>query len=593
MRGSGSLVRKHVKGCTKVRCSCPYAVRYRDGEVNRSKSFSTKPLALDFQAQLLRDHRSGEETFAGKSQGAVKFVTYASEWINGHQNQGTRGWMNTTLKLHVAPAVGNRTIAQVANDREFVQKLISSSTLSYQRKIRLVIVGPLNEALKSGRIASHRLLGLKVEEPAITKDLTPATRSQLNQMALALGDRAMIIWLGVYAGLRPGESLGVNISDFIEDGTVLRVQRQRADDGTLIGNLKARRAGEFRDVPVSSELWAKVCRAPRDEDGYLLRSEWRHSTHYALPLSRCCSGSKNGIIIMPDITLDDIKSAIVALDIKREQLVADAIGAELLQLEEFYDQNITEKSDLARDAIKALEQPQSELAALEREIQAVQGKAAHWEARMDGKPAELRVEAHRRFDDWNQELSQLEAKRDQLERDLEPLTEHASETRRAAEDAVMGKVVWTAAIQNPFTHHLGQITESYVQFRIPMLVETAVANDRENPEHEQCIKLARLLALVTGFRTCRKCGGENDLPDDRALTLAGYDEYRDQIRAGEIIQPSARDVLHAQDQIMQRLAEDQRHRDHIEDLRDVKIPRNLRVPDYKRVEDVSEFMRPR
>jgi hypothetical protein len=66
-------------------------------------------------------------------------------------------------------------LAQVANDRELAQRLITSSTLSYQRKITMVIVSPVNEAVKSGRISSHRLLGLKVEEPGVNKDLTPAT----------------------------------------------------------------------------------------------------------------------------------------------------------------------------------------------------------------------------------------------------------------------------------------------------------------------------------------------------------------------------------------------------------------------------------
>ena len=79
MRGQGSLIRKHVKGCTKTRCSCPWGVRYRDGEVNRSKSFSTKKLAEDFQAQLLRDKRAGEAVFSDQPRANEPFNTYAAQ----------------------------------------------------------------------------------------------------------------------------------------------------------------------------------------------------------------------------------------------------------------------------------------------------------------------------------------------------------------------------------------------------------------------------------------------------------------------------------------------------------------------------------
>lgn len=88
MRGQGSLIRKHIKGCTKIRCSCPWAVRFRDGEVNRSKSFSSKKSAMDFQAQLLRDKRAGEEIFISK--GEVPFIEYAAEWIERGQSRNER-----------------------------------------------------------------------------------------------------------------------------------------------------------------------------------------------------------------------------------------------------------------------------------------------------------------------------------------------------------------------------------------------------------------------------------------------------------------------------------------------------------------------
>jgi hypothetical protein len=124
-------------------------------------------------------------------------------------------------------------------------------------------------------------------------------------------------------------------------------------------------------------------------------------------------------------------------------------------------------------------------------------------------------------------------------------------------------------------------------------MEVAVAGDTEHPEYKQCLKLARLLALATGFRTCKKCGGEHDLPNDRTLLLEAYDEYTSKKLENATVQPSMLDVANAQDTVMRRVAEDKNHRDKVEDLRGVKIPRNNLVPEYKQVPQTpDELMRP-
>lgn len=238
------------------------------------KPGSGRKLAEDFSLKLAVGKREGDVTFADKSKGAVRFADYAGTWIEAHKNPGTRAVLRSTLKL-LAGEIGNKTLAQVAGDREGAQRLIDNAPGTYARKVRIVLVSPCNEALKSGRLSSHRLRGLKVEEIAKPDDFEAATRAQLDIMAEHLGDRAMIVWLGAFAGLRIGETLAVNIADFIMDGRVLRVHDQREANGTLAGHLKARKPGEYRDIPVSRELGRKVQDAPRDADGYLFGQEWR------------------------------------------------------------------------------------------------------------------------------------------------------------------------------------------------------------------------------------------------------------------------------------------------------------------------------
>jgi integrase len=81
----------------------------------------------------------------------------------------------------------------------------------------------------------------------------------------------------------------VNIADFREGGTVLRLQRQRMSNGTL-APLKARGEDDFRDVPVPAMLWAKVQAAPRDADGWLFQAESRSWTMKKIKAAKDAAG---------------------------------------------------------------------------------------------------------------------------------------------------------------------------------------------------------------------------------------------------------------------------------------------------------------
>jgi integrase len=341
---------------SKSRCAHGWTLRYWADGRQRERTFrdtpgklgSGKKLAEDFALKLAVGKREGDVTFADKSKGAVRFTEYAEQWIAAHKNAGTRAVLRSTLKL-LAGELGNKTLAQVAGDREGAQKLIDDAPGTYARKVRILLVSPCNEALKSGRLASHRLRGLKVEEEIRKDDFTPATRAQLDQMASELGDRAMIIWLGVYAGLRIGETLAVNIGDFIMDGHVLRVQRQRGADGSLTANLKARKEGDFRDVPVSRELWRLVQAAPRDADGYLFPAEWRPTVMNAFRKSRDAAGLPSSYT--PHSLRDQYATTLLS-NLVSVPDVAKFLGHRNIQVTfAYYHKAIPSAAALARDVI--------------------------------------------------------------------------------------------------------------------------------------------------------------------------------------------------------------------------------------------------
>jgi integrase len=288
VRGTGTILKK-CECSSKTRCPHGWTLRYWVNGKQREKTFkdtigpdkrpqygSGKKLAQDFQVKLAHDKRTGDVTYADGKSGDVPFIAYAEKWIAGRRTEGTRA--NYRLALaKVRDALAGKTLRQVANDRELAQELIDNAPGTYARRVRVVLVSPCSEAVKAGRIASHRLRGLRVEDAGPERaEFTFATKTQLETMAADLEEYGLLIWLGRFAGLRIGESLGVNIADFRESGTVLRLTRQRMADKTF-GPLKQRKENEYRDIPVPAFLWAKVQAAPKDADGYLFPAEWRTS----------------------------------------------------------------------------------------------------------------------------------------------------------------------------------------------------------------------------------------------------------------------------------------------------------------------------
>ena len=153
--------------------------------------------------------------------------------------------------------------------------------LTYVRSSRLVIVGCVNTAVKDGDISSHRLRGLDIGKDVRVRpaEFYPAGHDELAGLAGELGERyGLLVWLGRYAGLRIGESLGIRADDIVTDidgGKVLVLRRQRTANGTL-AYPKARAASDPpRRIPVSAFLAARLTDTATDAEGYYFPAEWR------------------------------------------------------------------------------------------------------------------------------------------------------------------------------------------------------------------------------------------------------------------------------------------------------------------------------
>lgn len=250
-----------------------YTVRYWLNGRQRERSFTTSKEARDFKTRV--EYESRTQSFIDPKLGSVPFGPYAEQVVGSMAlAANTLYGYRTGLAAWSIPWASGRTLAQVADDREGAIRLVNQTMrgtdgklLSYSRRNAVlgVIVAVLDEAVKAGRLQSHRLAGIDVarsDELAVRKDFVFPPYEQIRLLQAALHQFGPVVWLMRGCGLRISEALAVHKEDFREDGTVLRVSGQTMAKESRKVPLKRRKAGEYRDVPVPAYLWSIIKEKP-------------------------------------------------------------------------------------------------------------------------------------------------------------------------------------------------------------------------------------------------------------------------------------------------------------------------------------------
>ena len=229
-----------------ARCGHSWTVRYWDGGKQREKSFKRNhkqatAFAKTIEADKLSVHR-------GDPAPPATFRKYAEGWLAaGPGSAGTVRIYSQALRLHLLPTFGDRQLADVAADREGVSEFLHGLTASNARICYTALRAMLSEAQRAGRIHVHRLSGVRLDA-AEPPEFTFPTHPQLTALATGMPEELRpAVWIMRGTGVRPGEVLAVRAEGF-ENGR-LRITEQQLTDGSR-GPLKARKPGEFRDIPV-------------------------------------------------------------------------------------------------------------------------------------------------------------------------------------------------------------------------------------------------------------------------------------------------------------------------------------------------------
>lgn len=242
----------------------PYTVRYWVNGKQRERSFATARLANDFKSKV--EYEARTQTFIDPKLADVRFVPYAEDVIKTMAiAANTRRIYYSVLRNWIAPWAKDRSLRKVAEDREGAITLfnVTMAHLSYsQRSItKAALMGVVEEAIRAGRLQNHRLSDIGLAHPDEVEDkkgFVFPSYELVSQLAEDLSMYGPVVWLMRGCGLRISEALAVHREDFRDGGKVLRAQAQSAGSGDRRAALKARKPGEYRDIPVPSYLWDMV-----------------------------------------------------------------------------------------------------------------------------------------------------------------------------------------------------------------------------------------------------------------------------------------------------------------------------------------------
>ncbi|MER5210927.1 site-specific integrase [Streptomyces sp. NPDC002838] len=204
-----------------------------------------------------------EGTYVDPKRGAVPIRVYATEWLERqHLAPNTYGTYERAFRLHVFPFMGSRLLTSIRpSDIEALGKEMTDGGLSahsvqaYTTPLKAVFTA----ALHNGDIGRHPFVGAKL--PTIPRRVMDETLLPSGGQVQDIADEfrsewALSVWLMAGCGLRTGEMLGLRVGDVLDDRIRLRrqVTRVKGVKGAVLGPLKHREEGEWRDTPLPANL---------------------------------------------------------------------------------------------------------------------------------------------------------------------------------------------------------------------------------------------------------------------------------------------------------------------------------------------------
>ena len=234
-----------------------WRVRYHDpagGE--RSKSFARKAEADRFLTQVAADVQRG--TYINPDAGRVTLRAYSRSWLAGLSVEATtRERMDQRLRVHILPALGSKTLGELAQRPTMIQAWLNGLPVApgHAQTILANLSAMLRAAVDDGLIIRNPCATRSVQAPKVTRrKLTPWTAQQVALARAALPERYQALAdAGSGLGLRQGEAFGLSVEDVEWLKGIVHVRRQVRIVGSKL-YFAPPKGNKERDVPLPESV---------------------------------------------------------------------------------------------------------------------------------------------------------------------------------------------------------------------------------------------------------------------------------------------------------------------------------------------------
>ncbi len=203
-----------------------WRVRWQEGEQWRSRSFDRKGDAVLFDGELRRRRRLGD--LARLDAGAETLDSYVTgTWAPTYAAllaPKTRVLYTMLYDHHIAPTLGGVPLRELSAEligRWQADRIADGAGRESVRKALALLGGILQRAAESGRITINPARLVRKAPARRRSEVRPLAPSTVEAMRAASGPRdAALLSVLAYAGLRPGEALGLRWGD-VREQTIL------------------------------------------------------------------------------------------------------------------------------------------------------------------------------------------------------------------------------------------------------------------------------------------------------------------------------------------------------------------------------------
>lgn len=217
-----------VEKVTRVGGEIVWRVRWRQHGRNRARTFSTRRDARDFDAEVRRQRRAGSlPTLDAGTETLGEYVT--GTWAASHATLAakTRLHYASLYDYHLRPYLGSLALREITPEvigRWQADRLAFGSGPIAIRHAMDLLGSILEHAFVGGHVSANPARRVKKARLPRREEVQPLSPATIEAMRQALGARdATLISVLAYAGLRPGEALGMRWGDVREQ--TLLIQR--------------------------------------------------------------------------------------------------------------------------------------------------------------------------------------------------------------------------------------------------------------------------------------------------------------------------------------------------------------------------------